>query len=174
MKFLALFIMSTLFTQCEIFKDDDFRLLPLTPYIGNQLRIDGYYYRVADGSNFKEGSIYSTFLFYENGITLNSGGVENNLEAMDEYIKRCTDYHFQKSKIGWGVFVIEDNTIKIEYWYPGPPHHFYMREGVILNDTTFHITKSYRSNGKEQKIKDEIYHFRQFSPKPDSTNVFIK
>ena len=50
----------------------------------------------------------------------------------------------------------------------------YVREGKILNDTTFHITTSYRSNGSERHEKDEVYHFRQFYPKPDSTNNFIK
>jgi hypothetical protein len=75
----------------------------------------------------------------------------------------------------WGVFNIKDNIIKFERWYPGQgAKKAYVREGIILNDTTFHITKSYRSNGSELKDADEVYHFRKFSPKPDSTNVFVK
>jgi hypothetical protein len=73
------------------------------------------------------------------------------------------------------VFIIEDNVIKFERWYPSErPYNAFVREGVILKDTTFHITKSYRSNGTEKREKDEIYHFRKFSPKPDSTNVYVK
>ena len=73
------------------------------------------------------------------------------------------------------MFLIEDNNIKFDRWYPSErPYQAFVREGVILNDTTFHITKSYRSNGNtEARVRDEIYHFRKFSPKPDSTNRFI-
>ena len=63
-----------------------------------------------------------------------------------------------------------------EKWYPNSPGQpkVYIREGKILNDTTFHITASYRPDGSERREKDEIYHFKQFSPKPDSTNNFVK
>jgi hypothetical protein len=53
----------------------------------------------------------------------------------------------------------------------------YTNIGVILNDTTFQLTESYRlkkGEKTEYQILDEIYHFRQYSPKPDSTNDFIK
>jgi hypothetical protein len=39
------------------------------------------------------------------------------------------------------------------------------------------FTESYRmKNGKktEVKVMNETYHFKQHSPKPDSTNTFIK
>ena len=169
--------MSMLFSQCEAFKDDNSLSLPLTPYTGNQLRIDGYYYRVADGSDFNEGTIFHCYFFYKNGIAINLGGGVNSLEEMDEYMVEngVNNQNYKNIKFCWGVFLVEDNIIKFDRWYPGAkPYRAYVREGVILNDTTFHITKSYRSNGNEQKEKDEIYHFREFSPKPDSTNVFIK
>ena len=169
--------MNMLFVQCEgLSKDDDLLSLPLTPYIGNQLRIDGYYYQIADGSDFNEGTIYRCYFFYENGMVLHPGGTENSLEEMDEYVIGVINrQNYVDRKYGWGVFVVEGNIIKFDRWYPGAkPYKAYVREGVILNDTTFQITKTYRSNGSELREKDEIYYFREFSPKPDSTNVFIK
>jgi hypothetical protein len=176
MKYLTFFSMSILFTQCGLFIDDDSLSLPLTPYTGNQLRIDGYYYQIADGSNYKDGTIFDCYFFYKNGIVITLGGGANSLEEMDEYVERCILLkYFYNSKYCWGVFVIDGNIIKIDRWTPGAkPYKAYVREGIILNDTTFHITKSFRSNGKEQNVKNEIYHFREFSPKPDSTNVYIK
>ena len=50
----------------------------------------------------------------------------------------------------------------------------YLDKGEIQNDSTFLITKSIRSKTGEEKELNEIYHFKQFSPKPDSTNVFVK
>jgi len=52
-----------------------------------------------------------------------------------------------------------------------------VREGDIINDTTFVISVSYRmKKGKKTEVKarNETYHFKQFSPQPDSTNNFIK
>ena len=83
MKYLALFIMSTLFTQCGLFIDDDSLSLPLRPYTGNQLRIDGYYYRIADGTDFAEGTIFDCYFFYENGIVLCRGTSGGFIEDMD-------------------------------------------------------------------------------------------
>ena len=81
-------------------------------------------------------------------------------------------------KFFWGVFNIKNNQILYERWCPSePPYRTYVREGNIINDTTFVITKLYRMvNGKktEESELNEVYHFKQFSPKPDSTNKFIK
>jgi len=172
MKNLILSILVMLFTQC-INGDDDLLSLSLAPYNGYQIRIDGYYYQVGyDGK-----TINSVYFFYRNGIFMSTGGAEPSLEKMDEYITRhfIKDNSYKKDKLSWGVFSIENNIIKFERWYPSErPYKSFVREGIILNDTTFHITKSYRSNGSELRGKDEMYYFRDFSTKPDSTNVFIK
>jgi len=172
MKNLILLILSMLFAQCTS-GDDDLLSLTLTPYNGNQLRIDGYYYQIGyDGK-----TIFSPYFFYKNGILISPEGMGNSLEEMDSYIKKyyldCQSY--KKDKLDWGVFIVEGNIIKFGRWYPSErPLKAFIREGVILNDTTFQITKSYRSDSTEQRGKDEMYYFRSFSPKPDSTNVYIK
>ena len=164
----------TLFSSCykSIFGGkDDILSLPKQPYTGNELRTDGYYYMT-----FKDG-IFVRFL-YRNGIMLDSGGLKKtDIPYYEERIINGEFYdHVKNVKFGWGVFVIQGNNIKYERWYPSaPPYKVYVREGAIINDTTFIITKLYRMvNGEitEESDLNEIYHFKAFSPKPDSTNNF--
>ncbi len=83
------------------------------------------------------------------------------------------------NKASWGVFNIEGNTIKFEKWYFYGGRHYgaFISEGKILNDTTFHLTEFYRltRKGKKKECRelDETYYFKQFSPKSDSTNVYV-
>lgn len=71
---------------------------------------------------------------------------------------------------------MENSVIKIEQWYPGVggPHPVRIKTGTVLNDTTFRLTESTNQKGRDRKTIDQTYHFRQFGPKPDSTNRFIK
>lgn len=167
---LFLSILSILFLQSCLEKDD---ILPnAIPYAGNQLKIDGYYYQITEWE--KGPSIFDVYVFYENGILLNVGGNAHSVEETDQYIRKnyVQDTWYKKNKYVWGVFFIEDNTIRVNTLSPDYPHRGFVEEGVILNDTTFKITKF--SSGGKVKEKDEIYHFREFSPKPDSTNVYIR
>ena len=164
---------SILFSSCgKFFKDDELSLTRV-PYTGNELRIDGYYfYEHSDPARI------DIYFLYRNGIIL-YGGTPLSSEIKETENKIQTDrwHEIIKNDItSWGVFHVNGSTIKFERWYPssggGAPSA--VREGKILNDSTFHITVSYRSNGSERNEKDEIYHFREFAPKPDSTNNFIK
>ena len=157
-------------------------VLTQTPYTDNELRIDGYYHTTFRGYS-NELNSYVDFIsvccFYRNGILLDMGGAALSLEEADEYIRKSYIEGSPNPKhdwFRWGLFVINNQTIKFERYYPSDDitRWTYIREGKILNDTTFHITVSYRSDGKERRNMDEIYHFRQFYPKPDSTNTFIK
>lgn len=163
---------SILFSSCDKLLKNDELSLKRIPYFGNELRIDGYYYRKINNDNEEFLNLY---FFYSNGIVRYGGGGYLSYEEVEDRIinHRLVD---GRSRTDWGVFHITDNTIQFEMWYPssGGGAPTYVREGAIMNDTTFHITMSYRSNGKEKREKDEIYHFRQFGLKPDSTNVFIK
>jgi len=148
-------------------------VLTQTLYTGDELQIDGYYYK------YNEYSKIDVRCFYRNGIVLNMDGSSLSLEEADEYIRSkfiesSTHPNYEYSK--WGLFVVENQTIKFERYHATDDitKWTYIREGTILNDTTFRITVSYRSDGKEKHEKNETYHFRQFSPKPDSTNNFIK
>ncbi len=152
--------------NCGKEKDDKLNLVQ-QDFNGDQLRLDGYYY--TEKENF-EGIIYSRYTFYKNGIVRYLGSI-NDLELLN--------FVNGNSKTVWGIFNIENNNIQFERWYPssGGPLEAYVRAGKILNDSTFHITETYRLlNGEktEYRLKNEIYHFKQFSPKPDSTNSYIR
>jgi len=168
--FLSYFSCQKLITYKEF-------VLAKTPYTGNELRIDGYYYRYYECS--KGSNCIDVRCFYRNGILLDMGGAALSLKETDEYIRSrfiegSTHPNYEYSK--WGLFIVDGQIIKFEQYYATDDitKWTYIREGKILNDTTFHITVSYRSNGSERRDIDEFYHFRQFSPKPDSTNNFIK
>ena len=165
---ISLSILSIMFfTQCCGTFEDDKLSLPLRPYVGNQLQVAGYYYceKLSQG-----------YAFYRNGVILELGGGYYSINELEEnLIKYYNEPSLLNHKYRWGIFIIEGHNIKFERLYPGNINWAaFIREGVILNDTTFHITKSYRSNGTEHRAKDEIYRFRRFSPKPDSTNNFIR
>ncbi len=150
--------------------------LPKQPYTGNELRIDGYYYyKYYPGEN---EVYYATYFLYENGIILEGDAVnENRIPELENKFKTL-EWHnsIKKYKAGWGLFTIDGDKILFEKWYPNSPGQpkVYIREGKILNDTTFHITASYRPDGSKRSEEDEVYHFKPFSPKPDSTNNFVK
>ena len=172
---IIFFLIITLsFCGCFVSKDD---LLSLdrAKIIKSQLKLNGYYYLKYHEGNDSHFSIY---FLYKNGIVLYGGTPSfSQLEDTEEGFKTTEFYDFVTlRKYHWGVYEIEGNKIKIERWNPSKsPLKTFIHEGRILNDSTFHIDKFYWSNKKEEiKERDIKYHFKPFSPKPDSTNTFIK
>jgi hypothetical protein len=175
---LCLFL-SSVMPSCKktgLFQDDEL-YLSKQYYTGNKLRIDGYYYFNYTNNSTEYVDVY--FLF-KNGIILSGGsGLQSELPEKEERFQNGTFDNKAKSiKFLWGVHQIEGSKIAFERWYPSEkPYRAYVSEGVVLNDTTFRITQSYRNKkGEKTEIEseNEVYHFKQFSPKPDSTNTFIK
>ncbi len=168
---LFLFGLLLVISGCSKIMEDDELSLKKTPYTGNQLRIDGYYYS-RDSS-----SIYDSYIFYRNGVLLDGGGeLSGSFSELENIFKSdLFDSFNRESKTVWGLFVINESQISFETWYPssGGGMPAYIMSGTIINDTTFKITRSMRSNGSEKETKDITYHFKKFSPKPDSSNVFL-
>lgn len=149
-------------------------------FVGNHLKLDGYYYSLDNNKN-------RAFFLYRNGIYHNRlwdgfGYYITNIDSLDKQLVKSS---LQESKYptqySWGIFNVVGSTIRIERWLAGVggPYPTQMLIGEIKNDTTlyFHtqIGDSSNSGGKKKTYKiDDIYHFRQFSPKPDSINSFIK
>jgi len=133
------------------------------------LRLDGIY--------LSEDSlqIVDMYFFYENGIVLSRGSIQKDkLESKIHNLAISQDEKYKSMKFLWGVYHIEDDRIKFERWYPSDtPYEAYIKEGKILNDTTFQIDKSYRTNGKVRRNINEKYQFRKTSSKPDSLNRWI-
>jgi len=160
----------------NLWKDDELSINK-EPYTGNQLRIDGYFYEIG-----VDGYLYPEYFFYSNGSLIYIGGrySPNTIDAeLENFI--TSPYYIndaKNDKLTGGLFIIDGLFIKFEKWYPssGVGLPAYVRVGKILNDTTFVITESYRmqkGTKTETKERNETYYFRQFSPKPDSTNIFI-
>ncbi len=175
---LTLTVMVTLFSMCGCTKDengsksDDVLSLKKTVYFGHQLKIDGYYYQLYDGK------MHNIKFFYYNGV-LSDLGSNASFDETASYIE-AVKTKVKNLKFCWGLFIIDGTEIKTEKWYPinaGEPLKAYVSSGEILNDTTFKMTQFYRmQNGLKTEVStiSEVYHFKSFNPKPDSTNNFIQ
>ena len=143
------------------------------PYFGDELRIDGYYY---SNTEYEGGGI-RVVVFYQDGFCIYTliaptyqdtlKYIENEILLNDAFIngEKNAPSHI-------GVFQIMYPDIQIEAWEfrTDPFSHF----GTIINDTTFITTKRKNNRTKETYSENLTYRFKQFSPKPDSTNVWIK
>jgi hypothetical protein len=140
-------------------------------YMGDNLRIGGFYYE------YYQGKITSVVFLYRNGIYFLVNGDGKERTSPDEVTTLLTEDHIKfckTDKFNWGVFIIKGNDILIETWSPtGAGWRATATEsGTILNDTSFIITKR-RWSQTEKDMYDE-YFFYPYSPKPDSTNNYIK
>jgi hypothetical protein len=176
MKLIMILTLTTMLSLCKKDQQDEELHLQQTPYIGDELRIDGFYYRTFNNRNSTQ-----VFFLYRNGI-IQGGDSYSGINWQDKLISDINSGEYYKAskkhKDNWGLFEVDDSIIRFENWYPQTPgpRITAVREGTILNDTTFHIQRSFRfENGKRVNIseRDELFHFRQFSPKPDSINPFI-
>lgn len=144
-----------------------------TDYSGNELRIDGYYYFMNIGSD--STMRYHIRFFYKNGVVLDCGNpTKDELKIREEQFKNGQFYKIVKgSKSSWGLYKIENSTIQIELLYYGPFRAF-INCGVILDDSTYVLNKMKSSYDEKEIEISGTCHFKKFSPKPDSTNIFIK
>jgi len=176
-RYLIIIFVFMVLVSCEKWPWQPDKLhLEKSDYNGNELRIDGYYYlRYGRDLNY-----VSIFFLYQNGIILYGGSFLSDKlpDKEKEYLSVNWYEGIKDYTHRWGLYNIEGNRIKYERWVPMEgTDRAYTFEGEILNDTTFVITESYRiKRGKEKEweIENEVYHFKQFSPKPDSTNNFVK
>lgn len=172
-----IFVMFLSFLSCEKSeKCNDMDLsLNRVELTSSQLRLDGFYYGNPE-SDWENTVYYETYVFYQNGVLLRTGGMEfYKMEAEIEGLSKTTLP--QQSIDVWGIINISGSNITIEHWQPAPcSKPVLLRSGEILNDTTFVLNKMIRrdSEGTTETDINQEFHFRQFDIKPDSTNNFIK
>ena len=135
-------------------------------YNGNEVRTDGYYYTYSKSYNSSGliADFTTVFFLYRNGIILSAGAYEKTgFDILEEAMLRRYE-SIQNKKTGWGVFIVKNNKIEYEQWSTsvGGGLPVFKNSYIIVNDTTL------------KRYNEIIYHFKQFSPKPDSTNVYIK
>ena len=161
-KFISIILLLVLFCSCIKTLPDEKLTIIRTPYIGNEIRLDGYYFEFLPGYN-----TYSNLIFYRNGVLM-SFDYTNKIE--DFYNNNKYLESVRKDKDSWGVFIVKNDTVIVQEWYSNPNYIIqYLTSNYklkILNDTTLYIGT--------QNGNSATYHFKKFSPKPDSTNVFIK
>ena len=169
--FLLISSLSVFMSCCSKIFPDEKLSMQRKDYNGNELRIDGYYY-----CYFEKTDITVIYFLFRNGIIRHAGGYSRYFEDNREQ-EMVSYYSKSTSKTDWGVYVINGNQIQYEKWIEAPSGvraAINRRSGYIENDTTFHITESYNSGTGETKQINEIWRFKQFNNKPDSTNVYIK
>ncbi len=143
------------------------------PYLGDELRIDGYYYSDLDFNNnlsaavfYKDGfCIHTRIASPVNQDTLNY--IENEILLNDKYIAKM-----KKDPFHIGVFQIIYPNIEFEVWEYKAWTFTY--SGKIINDSTFIINKSICNENGKIYLENLTYRFKPFSSKPDSTNVWIE
>ena len=158
--------------ECEY--DDVFQLTQ-QPIESSDLKINGFYYSIGN-----EGNIASSFVFYQNGVFLYGGGSDPNsfYDPIVQLEMQFSDTEFldyiYDHKPAWGYFVVNDSVIMIEKFYCSDGHcKAFLRQGAVLNDSTFHITEYLRSGTENIVSIDELYQFHAFQPKPDSLNSVL-
>ena len=171
---VKLILLLFLLSSCEKCKESTNEQLcyKSEEFNSGNLRLDGYYYRQIDDSPARREIIF----LYMDGTMLHGEMVD-----MDELAARELDYSngayyssIKENEHYWGSFKVSGGWIAYEKWYPSTNYWLaYIRDGEILNDSTFRIVKSYRCDGSEQRAKDELFQFKHFPSKPDSTNKFV-
>ena len=177
MKQVTVLLLCLLFSISSCKKDnktDDLLSFEKMPYSGSELRTDGYYY------NEYISGYFTVYFFYKDGTILYGSSFPiDELSLQEIEYSNGDHYNYAKTlKYYWGIFKVEGNELLFERWYPSqPPIKAYIRSGIILNDTTFKINDFYgMQEGRKTNVesRNEFYHFKAFSPKPDSTNTYIK
>lgn len=172
-----------LFSSCAGFLTlfDDKLSLEKEDFNGNQLRLDGFYYSITKDSNYPKSILYNFYSFYQNGVVRYIGSAED----FNRYKRKDVRNSLQTENYDWGVYQIKGDSIMFEQWVAGEVSKVVLFTGNILNDSTFVINEKYwskerkkvkeiRLKNKKSNQKEEIYHFIPYSPKPDSTNSFVK
>jgi len=176
MKAMILFILtvnlSIFMSCCSTLFPDEKLTMQKKDYKGNELRIDGYYYHHQKDGNYE----FTLVVFlYRDGIIISTRAYPSlDLSIVEtEMIKEYDE--IKKRKVSWGVFGINDNRIEYEEW-TSPTERMTLRRntGYIENDTTFRIVEHFFSYNRKTYQVNQVWHFKPFDNKPDSTNVYIK
>ena len=131
-----------------------------TPFFGNELRINGYYY-------YDKEDYANIIFFYRNGTVYQT--YQPKLE--NENNRQKIDMNNIHARWGWGRFNITDTNIGYEYWGTSGCYAFVGQYiGTIDNDSTYTITRlrEQKYNNSFKKVS-QTYRFRVFENKPDST-----
>jgi len=166
-----LLIAVLIITSCS--KRLDELMMNKSPYTGSELRIDGYYMS-SPNSSMDVG----VGVFYRDGVCIHFFFRPETLDTMNyiesEFLLNESFINDAKSKPSWlGVFEINDESLNFETWEAGRNITTFNHFADILNDTTFILRERVDNLLSSSSTENLTYRFKEFSPKPDSTNMFI-
>lgn len=138
----------------------------------NQIRLDGFYYKETD-----DATGYGVRYFYEDGVSFKVGVEENDFDPNSSL---CFQIHPRNRDLPylWGYYIIEGDILKEQTYDPGSRQRYSKfqveeRWAVIENPTTIRFFKRITPEKNEIAL-DEVYHFRECTDKPDSTNILMR
>lgn len=153
-----------------------------TNQIEKYLKIDGYYVSFDNYSPTCKSNEGVTIKFiFSNGVMLDPAGTckteleeKINFMVTDSFHKSVNNMHGDATF--WGVVQINGDSIILEQWDPsnGGDLKTIKSYGKILNDTSFLLTSFYNNYYNKWGKRNELFTFRKFVPRPDSTNQFVK
>lgn len=157
-------------------QDDVYQNLDMSrqPYTGKELRTDGYYY-----SGYVHRNKIGTLMLFRNGVCMFTyfGNrydelnlyIENHIWGSSAYVDKM-----RNTPDNIGVFSVSGHVLEFQVFWQGGGTATRSCMGEILNDTTLRLKRwRYNLDGTVEDI-DELYYFKPFSHKPDSTSSFIK
>ena len=168
---ILLLVLSSCRNEEEIFLDLD---MPRRTYTGKELRTDGYYY-----SGYIHTNKMGTLMLFRNGVCMFTyfdyryGDATHYIEN-DKWGNKSYMNEVRSKPDGIGVFSVLRNVLEFQIFFSGSGRVTQNCTGEILNDTTLRLTSwRYNRYGHVENI-DELYYFKAFNNKPDSTSSFIK
>jgi hypothetical protein len=174
MKIFNILVAIIILSSCNSCKENKTEQLcsNRTPFVGNELRLDGYYYKQYDESPARREIIF----LYRNGVLLHGGMVYLvDLVEMEESYASGGYYNLARNDQNvWGNFRLSNVIFSYEKWYPSTNNQLaFMNVGEIVNDTTFQILSSFRCDGSQKITVNDLFLFKHFPSKPDSTKQFL-
>ena len=168
-KLIKIFVFSFAFSTLSGCYSEPEYIMKRVPYEGNELRIDGYYYH--QRNDFGEKT--DIYFLFRNGVIYYEpySYSTNDLNEVEQMIIRHYEHELFKHPNGWGIFEINGNRLEYETYFSLCGLTRYI--GRIENDTTMHLLQSIEDLSGISS-EDKIFHFKKFSPKPDSIKSFIK
>lgn len=177
MKSTILFLFVIIQFSCVRMLPDEELTMTRIPYTGKEFRIDGYYVGTTNYSGKYQKNYTHFMFFYSNGVVFSSYSYDINEKIPDINEIIADMERYRNSKDLWEVFQLENNVIHTQGWTNSGSmccdrlYSLINSYFKIINDSTILFEKS---TGYIIGNYNEYYHFKPFSPKPDSTNVFIK
>ena len=143
------------------------------PYLGTDLKIDGYYY---SDSPIWDKTIAVT-IFYRDGVSIlvfiyAEQDIFQSIEKKFLYNQDVLS-KIKNDPYGIGVFTINNKSLEMENFIGRGFKHTYHIYGEIINDSTFVMKRFIGIEGSES-FHNLKFKFKKISPKPDSTSVYIR